>query len=170
MAVSESGIKEISENGPRIAMRFLQWYCPRQLYEGIESDVLEQFEEDVRKTGLRRARWKLIWNVFRFFRPGIILRNKVPENLFNTTMLKNYFKIAFRSLWRARAHSAINVLGLALGIGCCMLIALFVRDELTFDIFHTKADRIYRVYSREDWGENQQFFNTVTPFPMGPAL
>ena len=85
-------------------------------------------------------------------------------------MLRNYFKIAFRSLWRAKAHSFINVFGLGLGIACCILIALFVHDELTFDTFHSKADRIYRVYSREDWGQNQQYFNTVTPFPMGAAL
>lgn len=85
-------------------------------------------------------------------------------------MLHNYLKIAFRSLWRNKVHSIINVLGLSLGIVCCILIALYVKDEWTFDTFHTKADRIYRVYVREDYGENQQFFNTVTPLPMGPAL
>jgi putative ABC transport system permease protein len=85
-------------------------------------------------------------------------------------MLHNYLKIAFRSLWRSKAHSLINVLGLSLGIVCCILIALFVKDEWTFDTFHSKANRIYRVYVREDYGENQQFFNTVTPLPMGPAL
>lgn len=67
-------------------------------------------------------------------------------------------------------HSSINVLGLSLGIACCILIVLFVKDEWTFDTFHSKADRIYRVYAREDWGENQQFFNTTTPFPIGPTL
>lgn len=85
-------------------------------------------------------------------------------------MLHNYLKIAFRSLWRNKVHSFINVLGLSLGIACCVLIALFVKDEWTFDTFHTKADRIYRVYVKEDWGENKQFFNTATPMPMGPAL
>ncbi len=85
-------------------------------------------------------------------------------------MLQNYFKIAFRSLWRAKAHSFINVFGLGVGIACCLLIALFVNDELTYDTFHSKADRIYRVYGREDWGEKQQFLYTNTPFPMGPAL
>lgn len=85
-------------------------------------------------------------------------------------MIKNYLKIAFRALWRNKAHSAINILGLSLGILCCILIVLFVNDEWTFDRFHSKADRIYRVYARENWGENQDFFNTVTPFPMGPAL
>jgi putative ABC transport system permease protein len=85
-------------------------------------------------------------------------------------MLKNYLTIALRSLWRTKTHSLINILGLGLGITCCILISFFVRDELTYDTFHSKADRIYRVYAREDWGEKQQFFNTVTPFPMGPAL
>jgi len=85
-------------------------------------------------------------------------------------MIRNYLKIALRSLWRSKAHSFINILGLSLGIACCLLIVLFVKDEWTFDRFNFKADRIYRVYAKEDWGVNQQFFNTVTPFPMGPAL
>ncbi len=85
-------------------------------------------------------------------------------------MLRNYFKIAFRALWRNKIHSSINILGLSLGIACCVLIALFVHDEWTFDTFHSNADRIYRVFVKEDWGENQQFFNTVTPMPIGPAL
>jgi putative ABC transport system permease protein len=85
-------------------------------------------------------------------------------------MLKNYLKIALRSLWVTKAHSVINILGLSIGIACSILIVLFVKDEWTFDTFHSKADRIYRVWVKEDWGENQQFFNTVTPFALGPAL
>jgi putative ABC transport system permease protein len=85
-------------------------------------------------------------------------------------MLKNYLKIAFRSLWRSKAHSLINIIGLSIGIACCVLITLFVKDELTFDRFHSKADRIYRAYVIEDWGVNQQFIDITTPFPLGPAL
>jgi len=85
-------------------------------------------------------------------------------------MFKNYLKIAFRALTRSKVHSAINIIGLSLGIAVCILIVLFVKDEWTFDQFHSKAERIYRVYAREDWGENQQFFSTTTPFPMGPTL
>lgn len=85
-------------------------------------------------------------------------------------MLKNYLKIAFRALWRSKAHSLINIVGLSIGIACCVLIALFVKDELTFDRFHSKADRIYRAYVIEDWGVNQQFIDITTPFPLGPAL
>lgn len=85
-------------------------------------------------------------------------------------MIRNYLIVAFRSLWRNKAHSSINIVGLSLGIACCILIVLFVKDEWTFDTFHTKASRIFRGYVKEDYGENQQFFNTVTPFPLGPAL
>ncbi|WP_128546999.1 ABC transporter permease [Larkinella soli] len=63
-------------------------------------------------------------------------------------MFQNYFKIAWRNLVRNRAFSAINIAGLALGLATCLLISLFVLDELSFDRFHQKADRIVRVVFR----------------------
>jgi putative ABC transport system permease protein len=60
-------------------------------------------------------------------------------------MLKNYFKIAFRSLGRHKAFSFINIMGLAVGMSACFLIFLYVRFETSYDNFHTKADRIYRI-------------------------
>lgn len=85
-------------------------------------------------------------------------------------MLKNYLIVAIRSLWRDKINSTINVLGLGLGVLCCVLISLYVYDERTFDLFHSKVDRIFRAYVKEDWGENQQFFDVSTPFPLGPVL
>src|SRR5450755_2942755 len=60
-------------------------------------------------------------------------------------MLKNYFKIAFRNLWRHRVFSLINILGLTVGMTACFLIFLYVRFELSYDSFNSKADRIYRI-------------------------
>lgn len=60
-------------------------------------------------------------------------------------MLKNYLKIAWRSLKKNRLVSAINILGLSLGIATCLLISLYVVDELSFDRFHEKSDRIFRI-------------------------
>src|SRR5580698_3110746 len=60
-------------------------------------------------------------------------------------MIKNYFKIAFRSLWRHKTFSLINIMGLAVGMTACFLIFLYVRFETSYDNFHSKADRIYRV-------------------------
>jgi putative ABC transport system permease protein len=62
-------------------------------------------------------------------------------------MIKNYFKIAFRNLWKNKVFSFINIMGLTVGMTACFLIFLYVKFELSYDSFHTKADRIYRVVS-----------------------
>ncbi len=59
-------------------------------------------------------------------------------------MLKNYLKIAFRNLLKQRFYSVINVLGLAIGLAACLLITLFVLDEISYDRYHSNADQIYR--------------------------
>jgi putative ABC transport system permease protein len=61
-------------------------------------------------------------------------------------MLKNYFKIAFRNLFKYKGFSFINIFGLSIGITCCILILLFVKDELSYDKFNEKAERIYKVH------------------------
>ncbi|MDQ3072600.1 MAG: ABC transporter permease [Bacteroidota bacterium] len=60
-------------------------------------------------------------------------------------MLRNYFKIALRNILRNRISSVINILGLAVGISACVLIYMYVQNELSYDRHHVKADRIYRV-------------------------
>ncbi len=84
-------------------------------------------------------------------------------------MLRNYFKVALRYLLRNKSYSSINILGLAIGIACCILIMLFVRSEWSYDRFHSKASRIYRAWLFEKY-EGQTFTNTLTPIPLGPAL
>ena len=84
-------------------------------------------------------------------------------------MFKNYLKTSLRYLLRYKTYTAINTLGLAVGITCCILIMLFVRSEFSYDRFNTKADRIYRIWQTEKF-QGQEFKNTVTPIPMGPAM
>ena len=69
----------------------------------------------------------------------------IHEIIGEVTMLKSYLKSAVRHLFKRRGYVVINVGGLALGLACCMLILLFVRDELSYDRFHENADRLYRV-------------------------
>ena len=84
-------------------------------------------------------------------------------------MIKNYFKVAFRYLLRNKGYAFINILGLAIGITCCLLIMLFVRSEWSYDHFHSKSNRIYRAWLQEKY-EGQTFTNTVTPIPLAPTL
>lgn len=80
------------------------------------------------------------------------------------TMLKNYFKIAWRNIVRHKVYAAINVLGLALGISACIVIYLITGYELSFDKFHTDKERIYRIIGEEKRlnGETE-FLNSPVP-------
>lgn len=65
-------------------------------------------------------------------------------------MIKNYLKVAFRNILRHKVYSLINIFGLAIGMALCLLILVYVQDELSYDGFHEKADRIYRIAQTED--------------------
>ena len=84
-------------------------------------------------------------------------------------MFRNYLTVAYRNLVRYKVYSAINITGLAIGIAFCILTFLYVRHEWSFDAFHEKADRIYRVYNRGEVGEGGDA-SAAMPGPLGPAL
>lgn len=100
-------------------------------------------------------------------------------------MIKNYIKIAFRNFRKSKLYSFINMMGLAIGIACCIVIYLFIQDEYSFDHFHKNADNIYRVEQiRYEEPKSQiesiPFFDSRSaegirkspwmPLPMGPAI
>ena len=82
-------------------------------------------------------------------------------------MFKNYFKTAFRSLIRNRNYTIINIAGLAVGIAVCMMIFIIIQFQTSFDNFHAKKDRVYRVLTESHHADA----GTITyaknvPFPM----
>lgn len=86
-------------------------------------------------------------------------------------MIRNYLKVAFRSLFRNKLTSFINIAGLALAMACSLLILLFIGDEISFDRYHAKADRIYRVtrdFKSPDGSVNLHLGHVAPPF--GPLL
>jgi putative ABC transport system permease protein len=85
-------------------------------------------------------------------------------------MLKNYIKIALRNLLNNKTYSLINISGLAIGIACFMLIYLFVKDELGYDKFNSKADRIYRLTEKIELEGQGGEFSSSNPFPVMKAM
>ena len=85
-------------------------------------------------------------------------------------MIKNYLKVAMRYLLRNKGYTSINILGLAIGITCCILIMMFVRSEFSYDKFHSKSDRIYRAWVREHNKDMDDIIDIVTPLPLAGAL
>ena len=84
-------------------------------------------------------------------------------------MLKNYVKIALRNLKNNKGYSLINILGLAIGIACCLIILIYIQNELSYDKFYKNADLIYRVYVKSSIN-GQQSSNSKTAAPLGKTL
>src|ERR1700733_7290190 len=86
-------------------------------------------------------------------------------------MLKNYFVIAIRNLWRNKVFSIINISGLSIGLACCMLIFLYTKDEVSYDRFHEKKGQIYRVTAQifDDKG-HEEFKGVKTGMVHGAAF
>ncbi len=85
-------------------------------------------------------------------------------------MFKNYVKIAIRNLFKQKLHSFINIIGLSIGIASCILIYLFIRNEWSYDKFHSKADTLYRVYITENPPQRDAFSYVEAPYPLASAL
>lgn len=155
---------------PKLALKLLSWFCPEHLYEELEGDLIQRFKRDVLRDGEKKAKRKLLWNVIRFFRPGIVLRNRITKPALNIYMLLNYFKIALRIMIRNKGYSAINVFGLALGLTGAILLGLWVKQEFSFDQFHDGNDRIFIVWNKELRKNGEAFCWSATPRVLSPTL
>lgn len=157
-----------SERKEGIALKLLRSFCPPHLLEEIEGDLLQKFERDVKIFGEGRARRRLLWGVIRFFRLGIILRNKL-RSLNSFHMLSNYFKVAVRVMTRNKTYSAINIFGLVLGITGSMLLFLWISHEFSIDQFHKNKEQLYVVYNREPKTNGIDCW-AATPRILAPTL
>lgn len=137
------------EHPPKWAHRFLLWFLKDELVEEVEGDLLEKFELKVTKTSLRKARLHYWYQVFNYLRPFAVRGNWFSQ-IMSYAMLQNYLKVAWRNLLRHKMYTFIKIGGFALGIAACLLIALFIQDELGFDNHYEQGDRVYRLINRDD--------------------
>lgn len=84
-------------------------------------------------------------------------------------MFKNYLKVAFRNLWKNKGFSSINIVGLAIGMASAVLILLWMQNEVNYDDFHEKRDRIYEMWNRAEFSGAVHSWNT-TPKPLAAAM
>ncbi|MBY0436419.1 MAG: ABC transporter permease [Cyclobacteriaceae bacterium] len=150
-----------------IAFRILRWFCPAQLYEEIEGDLIQKFSRDVKTFGERRAKWRLLWSVIWFFRPGIILRNQ-SKHIMPMIQFQNNLKMAFRIMRKNKLFSSINVFGLSVSMAACLLIFQYAFFELSYDKQYSPD--IYRVGSvlLEDGVE--KYKSAITPVWAAPLI
>jgi putative ABC transport system permease protein len=148
---------------PRWAARFLRAICPPHVVEEIEGDLIQRFRQDQKIFGRKKAARKFLWNVIRYLRPGIILRNRLSFQLIQTIMLRSYFKITYRNILKNKGYSFINIFGLSVGIACCILMFNYVRFEFSYDNFHPDLERTFRVDQKLPWSYGGMNGSTAPP-------
>ncbi|GAB5526962.1 MAG: ABC transporter permease [Roseivirga sp.] len=129
---------------PRLAERLLLWFLKEELAEEVLGDLDEKFFSQLEKSSPGRARLNYWYQVFHYLRP-FAFRFFQSNNSNNVSMLKHNLLISFRSFQRAKSTFFINLVGLASGLICTLLIYLWVMDELAVDSFHQDSDRLYQV-------------------------
>src|SRR5260221_11597280 len=153
----------------RLTLGLLRWVCPAGLCETIEGDLIEQFEIDVDKVGVTRARRRFAWNAIKFVRPGIILRNTFSSELNELPMFRNYFRTTYRHALKNKVNFLFKLGGLTLSLFSLVVIAIYLSFQWSFDRYHHEYQNIYRVNSIRDEDGKLEPYATV-PRPLGPAL
>jgi putative ABC transport system permease protein len=132
---------------PKWAVRFFKWYCNNHLAEAVLGDMIEIYERRVGTLGKRRADLLFIWNVITFLQPFAIRKKSTLIHTNHIAMFRSNIKIAWRAMLRQRMYAAIKVGGFALGLATCIVIAVFIRHELSYDKHYKDGARIYRLYN-----------------------
>ncbi len=133
-------------NPPSWSLNLLRFFCKERYLEQIEGDLMEIYSRD---TPGRGARWRFAWNTLRFFRLRYLKGLDDFEQLTTLAMIKNYLKVAFRTLIRQRSYAGINIGGLAVGLASCLLIVMYIFHEQSYDRFYPELDQMYRVANGE---------------------
>lgn len=129
---------------PRWAKKFLLWFCREDLAEAVLGDMEELYGRRCLRYGKRKADWLFVWNVILFFQPFAFKKRSSTPSI-QIVMFQHYVKVAWRNLNRQVMYSSIKIGGLSIGIAICLLIALYVRSEMSVDQQFQKEANLYRV-------------------------
>ncbi|WP_416865678.1 MAG: ABC transporter permease [Imperialibacter sp.] len=131
------------KTAPKILLWLLDRFCPPSRQD-LKGDFLELYEYRAKEWGRGRASVSFFWDTLTVLPLWFLVKKKQPSRS-SIPMFSHYVKIAFRNLSRCKAYSIINILGLAVGLGVCLLIYQYISFELSYDQFHSRSNRIYRL-------------------------
>jgi len=152
------------ENPPRWSIALFRWFCDDHLCDAVLGDLLEMYDRRRLKMGKLKADLLFVANVIQFIQPFAIRKKNPAYPLNKYDMLKNYITIAWRNMSRQKLYSGITIGGFALGLATCMMIFLFVKNEVSFDKFYKDQDRIFLLYNRDtNPADADRWANVQTP-------
>ncbi|MFC1492766.1 ABC transporter permease [candidate division KSB1 bacterium] len=135
---------------------------------GYSGNIIGDFEEEFKTYSTQNGRVKTLlwfWGHILISLPALINNTM----LWRSAMLRNYLKSAVRSFIRNKLNSIINLTGLSVGIASCILIFLFIRNEITYDTFHDDPENIYMITRKAEGQWGSKLFANL-PLPLGPEL
>jgi putative ABC transport system permease protein len=159
-------MKNLMQKPPKLGEWLLKHIARYDDNLSLRGDFDEEFDSIARSKGFLRA-WLWYW---------LHLFKSVPSFIsdliyWRIVMLNSYLKVAFRHIQKHKGFSSINILGLAVGMACFILVMFYVRHELSYDKFHTKYDRLFRVIRSYPENPNIPFkFIPSTPAPLSPTM
>src|SRR5260221_3531129 len=149
---------------PQLAKKLLTWFLRDDLAEEVHGDLEEQFYSIMKNKSSVRAKLCYWYQVFHYMRPFAIRKSKSYHSN-QYAMFESYLKIGWRNLSRQKMYSSIKIGGFAAGIAACLLIALFIRTELGYDLHYVNGKRIYRIIRINNWrGETGKGVHFPAPF------
>ena len=147
----------------RFSLWFLGLFISRPENNSLFGDIEEMYQLVVQQ-GRGKATILLWSTIFK-----TVLAACYDALFWRYVMFKNYLKVGVRNSFRNKSYTCINIAGLAVGMTCCILMLLWVDDELSWDRFHEHADSICRVIAEQS-GVEQTILNARTPDPLAPLL
>ncbi len=154
---------------PKWARKFLHWFCRGDLADAVLGDLEELYHRSFQTNGKRHADWHFVLGVILFLKPFAFERKSKSTNSNHLIMFKHDFKVAWRNLSKQKLYSSIKIGGFAIGIASCLLITLFIFNELSYDRHFSKDSQVYRVI-REASFDGQTSNGAHFPHPFAATL
>lgn len=163
--------KNVSSGPPGWALKFLRWFCRKDLLEEIEGDLQESYEYYLEEMSPAKARRQYTREVLGLFRPAIMRPLFSDEFYINTSMITNYLKVALRQIQRHKLFSGLNIIGLSASMAVCLLIIMILADQFSYDQFQENKDTLYRIVSDQQTDELYlRARSTMSPMPLAAHL
>ncbi|MEM7297121.1 MAG: ABC transporter permease, partial [Bacteroidota bacterium] len=152
----------MNKTPPKYPLQFFRWFCDPDYAEDIEGDLLERFEKRTKDN--KAANWLLTMDVLRLFRQSLM--RKLPQLKILKGMSTIHIKTSWRNLLKHKSYSAMNILGLVLGLATVSVLVMIIYHESSFDKFHSSYQNIYRVGNAHPDGGTSDMIVT----PQAPLM
>ncbi|MEP2023737.1 ABC transporter permease, partial [Reichenbachiella sp.] len=149
---------------PKWFARGFEWFCKAELFDELQGDLEEAFQENTKTYGAAKARNIYRLEVLKMLRPSVVGFGQFHSKFNHLIMFKNYFKTSMRSMMKSPLSSFINIFGLSVAIGICLIVYAFIDQDISIDQFHENKHQVYLVTAFADRdGEVLQYGQSPLP-------